>query len=100
MPRLTKPLYQRSEGADEDCWLLVLDTDASRLFVEHEAARGDMRGRGYATATDEIEIGAFLREFGPGQDALIKLLAALFEDRAGLAPRRDDQLGLAQLSMT
>jgi hypothetical protein len=66
MPRLTKPLYQRSEGADDDRWLLVPDTDAGRLFVEHVTTRGDMRGRGYATATDEIEIGAFLRESGPG----------------------------------
>jgi hypothetical protein len=58
MPQLRKPLYQRSEGADEDCWRLVFDTDSSRLFVEHESIRGDMRGSGYATDTDEINAAA------------------------------------------
>src|SRR5258706_16258861 len=56
MPHLRRPLYQRSDGADEDCWRLVFDTDARRLFVEHEAKRGDMRGSGYGIHTDEIDI--------------------------------------------
>jgi hypothetical protein len=99
MSRLTRPLYRRSEGADDDRWLLVLDTDASRLYVEHVTTRGDMRGPRYATRTSEIEIGAFLSESGPGQDALLKLLAGLLEDRTGPAPRCD-HVGLAPLSMT
>jgi hypothetical protein len=33
MPVLVKPLYQRSEGRDDERWCLVLDTDANRLFV-------------------------------------------------------------------
>jgi len=99
MPRLTRPLYQRSEGADDDRWLLVLDTDANRLFVEHQTTRGDMRGRGYATSTDEIDIDTFLRDSGPGRHALVELLAALFEDRTDPSPRHD-QVGLAPLSAT
>jgi hypothetical protein len=84
MPQLRKPLYQRSEGADEDCWRLVFDTDASRIFVEHERIRGDMRGPGYGSRTDEIDVAAFLNRRGPGQQQLVQLLGALFaEDRAG-----------------
>jgi hypothetical protein len=45
MPLLRKPLYQRSEGTDGDCWRLAFDTDTNRLFVEHEKTRGDMRVR-------------------------------------------------------
>ena len=81
MPLLRKPLYQRHEGADEDRWGLVFDTDANRLFVEHEKTRGDMRGSGYAVDTDEIDVTAFLNERGPGHQALVQLLGSLFEDR-------------------
>jgi hypothetical protein len=81
MPLLRKPLYQRSEGADEDRWRLVFDTDASRLFVEHEKTRGDMRGSGYNTDIDELDIASFLGERGQGQRELVQLLGTLFEDR-------------------
>ena len=81
MPLLTKPLYQRSEGADEDRWRLVFDTDANRLFVEHEKTRGDMRGSGYGTNTEEVDVAAFLGERGQGQHELMRLLRTLFEDR-------------------
>jgi hypothetical protein len=81
MPLLRRPLYQRSEGADEDRWRLVFDTDTNRLFVEHEARRGDMRGQGYAGSTGEIDVAAFLNERGPAQRELVRLLGALFEDR-------------------
>ena len=77
---LTKPLYQRSEGRDEDRWLLAFDTETRRLFVEHEMTRGDMRGRGYSIETDELELADYLREDGPGQDELVRLLGALFAD--------------------
>jgi hypothetical protein len=83
MPQLRKPLYQRTEGADEDRWRLVLDTDGRRLFVEHEKTRGDMRGAGYATSTDEMDVAAFLNENSWGQHELMRLLGALFEE----APR-------------
>jgi hypothetical protein len=86
MPQLRKPLYQRSEGADEDRWCLVFDTDAVSLFVEHEIRRGDMRGSGYGVHTEEIELAGFLNERGEGEHEqvrheLVRLLGALFEDR-------------------
>jgi hypothetical protein len=83
MSLLRRPLYQRNEGADEDLWRLAFDTDSNRLFVEHETRRGDMRGSGYATSIDEIELAAFLGEHGPGQQELTRLLKGLFEDRQG-----------------
>jgi hypothetical protein len=79
MSVLRRPLYQRNEGADEDVWRLVFDTDANRLFIEYEAKRGDMRGAGNVTGTDEIELAAFLNEQGPGQQELVRLLGDLFE---------------------
>lgn len=81
MPLLTKPLYQRSEGRDEERWCLVFDTDASRLFVEYEQTRGDMHGRGYATDIDEIEVADFLRERRPGHQELMRLIGRMFEDQ-------------------
>jgi hypothetical protein len=81
MPLLRKPLYQRSEGADEDRWRLAFDTDTHRLFVEHEKTRGDMRGSGYGTDIDEIDVAAFLTQPGQGQRELAQLLGTLFEDR-------------------
>jgi hypothetical protein len=81
MSLLTRPLYQRNEGADEDVWRLVFDTDGNRLFVEHETTRGDMRGSGYAASLEEIDLAAFLGERGPGQQELTRLLKGLFEDR-------------------
>jgi hypothetical protein len=80
MSHLRKPLYQRSDGADEDRWRLVFDTDAKRLFVEHEEKRGDMRGSGYGIHTDEIDIADFLAEQGQGQQELMRLIGGLFED--------------------
>jgi hypothetical protein len=79
MSQLRRPLYQRTEGADEDRWRLALDTDTNRLFVEHEKLRGDMRGSGYSISTDEIDLAAFLGESGPGQRELVRLLGTLFE---------------------
>jgi hypothetical protein len=79
MSVLRRPLYQRNEGADEDVWRLVFDTDTHRLFVEHEQTRGDTRGFGYATSTDEIDLAAFLSEQGHGQQELVRLLRDLFE---------------------
>jgi hypothetical protein len=67
-------------------WRLVFDTDTHRLFVEHEKKRGDMRGSGYGTNTDEMDVAAFLNERGQGQHELMQLLGTVFEDRQD-APR-------------
>jgi hypothetical protein len=80
MPWLRKPLYQRDEGSDQDRWGLVFDTDANRLFVEHERMRGDMRGSGYGIDIREMDVADFLKEPGPGQHQLVQLLGNLFED--------------------
>jgi hypothetical protein len=80
MPQLRRPLYQRTEGVDEDRWRLAFDTDTNRLFVEHEKLRGDMRGSGYSISTDDIDLAAFLGESGQGQSELKRLLRTLFED--------------------
>jgi hypothetical protein len=80
MPLLRKPLYQRSEGADQDRWRLAFDLDTRRLFVEHEKIRGDMRGPGYSTDTDEIELSDFLRKSGEGQRELVRLLGEFFAE--------------------
>ncbi|NVN87471.1 MAG: hypothetical protein HXX15_15445 [Rhodopseudomonas sp.] len=82
---LRRPLYQRSEGADDDRWRLVFDTETKRLFVEHEKTRGDMRGGGTATATDEIEVADFLTQQGHGQRELARLLGTLFEQHPAAA---------------
>jgi len=80
MPVLVKPLYQRSEGRDEERWCLVFDTVANRLFIEHEQRQGDMRGQGYGTSVDEVDVTEFLNERGPGHQELVRLLARMFED--------------------
>jgi hypothetical protein len=80
MPRLTKPLYQRNDGPDEDRWRLAFDTETHRLFVEHEKTRGDMRGFGYATETSDIELADYLGGEGQGQHELVRLLGALFAE--------------------
>jgi hypothetical protein len=81
MPVLRRPLYQRSEGVDEDRWGLVFDADANRLFVEHDSKRDDMRGSGYGINTEEIDLAAFLVETGQAQHELTALLNTLFEGR-------------------
>jgi hypothetical protein len=80
---LRRPLYQRSEGADDDRWRLVFCTETKRLFVEHEKTRGDIRGPGYGTAIDEIEVAEFLTQRGEGQRELVRVLGTLFEERVG-----------------
>jgi hypothetical protein len=99
MPPLRRPLYQRSEGADEDRWCLVFDTDAVSLFVEHEIKRGDMRGAGYSVTTEEIGLADFLNQRGgehaPGQHELVRLLGDLFEDRKEAAKETAKEVAMA-----
>jgi hypothetical protein len=85
MSLLRRPLYQRSEGADYDRWRLAFDTEANRLFVEHEKKRGDFRGAGYATETDEVELAEFMEQPGQARDQLVKLLETLFAEDAGMS---------------
>ncbi|WP_130581637.1 hypothetical protein [Bradyrhizobium sp. Leo170] len=88
MSLLRRPLYQRSEGVDEDRWRLAFDTETRRLFVEHEKKRGDFRGAGYAIETDEVELAEFLEQpsqGGQAREQLVKLLETLFTDDRDLS---------------
>jgi ABC-type transport system involved in cytochrome bd biosynthesis fused ATPase/permease subunit len=85
MTLLRRPLYQRTEGADDDRWRLAFDTEARRLYVEHESERGDMRGSGFGIEIEEIDVAVFLGESGQGQHELVQLLSSLFEARKDAA---------------
>jgi hypothetical protein len=84
MPMLKKEFYRTATGPvanDEDWWRLVFDTDARRLYVEHEWAYVDVRkgGRG-DDGKVEIEINEFLNKADwPAQRELLKLIRGLFE---------------------
>jgi hypothetical protein len=95
MSLLRQPLYQRSEGADEDRWRLAFDAETSRLFVEHEKRRGNFRGAGYAIETDEIELAEFLKQPGEGREQLVKLLETLFAEDC--VPSRPVASGAAEM---
>jgi hypothetical protein len=92
---LRRPLYQRSEGADDDRWRLVFCTETKRLIVEHEKTRGDMRGAGAATTIDDIEIAEFLTQRGEGQRELVRVPGMLFEEPTGVH-RQDHRQHAAQ----
>ena len=86
MAVLKRLLHQRATGPvgnDEDWWRLVFDTDAGRLYVEHEWEHTDVRGLGVSNKSiEQIDIESFLLQ--PGQSAahreLCSLLERLFED--------------------
>jgi hypothetical protein len=85
MPLLKREFHRRAKGPvmnDEDWWRLVFDTDAKRLYVEHEWAHTDVRkGSSADSGTAEFEISAFLNEpsHGAAQRQLLRLLTNLFE---------------------
>jgi len=62
---------------DVDCWHLVFDENAKRLFVRHEWETARHSG------TDEFEIAEFLAQEGAAQAALID---HLFRDHARTWP--------------
>jgi hypothetical protein len=59
-PNLDDPPSRSARGPvmnDEDWWRLAFDTENKRLYVEHEWAHLDVRGRGAANSgTEQIEI--------------------------------------------
>ena len=87
MPVLKRQLSGRQGGAhgrDRDWWRLVYDTDAKRLYVEHEWSYFD-EGRPSSPdgGTAEMEIAAYLAEGGSsrGQRELDRLLRVLLAER-------------------
>lgn len=87
MAKLKRELARRARGPvmnDEDWWRLVYDSEAKRLYVEHEWEHVDVRKAGKADkGTKELEIGQFLNEGGEGEAhrELVRLISGLFEER-------------------
>jgi hypothetical protein len=88
MPLLRKELHKRVKGSlanDEDWWRLVFDTDAKRLYVEHEWSHVDLGANGRAdSGKAETDIATFLAQGGEGapQRELAQLLHRLFEEES------------------
>jgi hypothetical protein len=85
MPLMKRELARRATGPvsnDEDWWRLVFDTDAGRLYVEHEWAYADVRrgGPGYSGVAG-VDVAEFLNEGGRGAShrELLRLISTLFE---------------------
>ena len=89
MALLKRELHRTAKGPvmnDQDWWRLVFDTDANRLYVEHEWHHTDVRGRGETDqGRSEMDVGAFLSRFGAGPEhrELVRLLSGLFGDKTG-----------------
>ena len=86
MPLLKRELHRIAKGPGmngEDQWRLVFDTDAKRLYVEHEWHHTDLRGGGSASSKgrSQMDIGSFLGQLrqGPAHWELQRLLSGLFE---------------------
>lgn len=90
MALLKRQIHRRRAGPasiDEDCWYLVFDTETKRFFVEHEWGQDDVSRNGKVSlGTVELEITAYLStgEEGPGQRELVRLIKAIFEERANI----------------
>ena len=87
MPLLKRELHQAAKGPvmnDEDWWRLVFDTDANRLYVEHEWQYVDVQRKGEANHGQiEMDVTSFLNkpEQGMAHQKLLHLLSRLFEDK-------------------
>ena len=72
----SRELYR--SGANGDRWLLVLDSQSGRVFVEHRpnASSGGQ--------TSRVEVGDFLAHGGKGPEhqALLRLIGTLVEEQA------------------
>ena len=86
MPLLKKEFYKPVKGPlanDEDWWRLVFDTDAKRLYVEHEWSYMDIgRGGKCDSGKSETEISEYLKQAGnpwPHQKELVRLISTVFE---------------------
>ena len=88
MAKLTRPLHELVRGGhmeNEDWWRLVFDTEAKRLFIEHEWNHTDMwRASRSNNGAAEFDINAFLAEGeAPAQAELLRVIESLFEKGAG-----------------
>jgi ABC-type uncharacterized transport system ATPase subunit len=75
MMLLRRPPYQRTEGADDDRWLLVFDTDAKPVIVEQRKQARRHAWVRLRIKTEETELAAFVGARGQGQRELVQLLS-------------------------
>jgi hypothetical protein len=88
MAKLTRLLHERAKGAhkeNEDWWSLVFDTEAKRIYIEHEWSHKDTwRTARSNSGTAEFEINGFLAEGEAlAQVELLRIIESLFENGDG-----------------
>jgi hypothetical protein len=79
MMLLRRPLYQRTEGADDDRWLLVFDTDAKPVIVEQRKQARRHAWVRLRIKTEETELAAFVET--SEQHKFFQLLSRVFGAR-------------------
>jgi hypothetical protein len=82
MAQLTRLLHERVKGAqkeNKERWRLAFDTEAKRLYIEHEWSHADMwRDSRSNSGSVEFEINAFLAEGEePAQAELMQVIESL-----------------------
>ncbi len=88
MAKLTRQLHERVKGGhmeNEDWWRLVFDTEAQRLYIEHEWSHTDAwRASRSKSGTAEFEVNSFLSEGeAPAQAELQRIIESLLENGGG-----------------
>lgn len=85
MAKLTRQLHKLTKGGNKEWWRLVFDTEASRLYVEHEWSHTDAwRVARSNSGTAEFDVNAFLTEGeAPAQAELLRIIESLFENGVG-----------------
>ncbi len=93
MAQLTRLLHERVKGPhkeNKECWRLAFDTEAKRLYIEHEWSHADMwRDARSNSGSVEFEINAFLAEGEePAQAELMQVIESLFKKERGEYAKR------------
>ena len=88
MAKLTRRLHERISGdntENKDWWRLVFDTEAKRLYIEHEWSHTDAwRAARSNNGTAEFDINGFLAEGeAPAQAELLRIIESVFEKGGG-----------------
>ena len=75
-------LLKLAKGGNEEWWRLVFDTEAQRLYIEHEWSHTDAwRASRSKSGTAEFDINGFLAEGeAPAQAELQRIIESLFEN--------------------
>ena len=92
MAKLTRQLHERISGdntENKDWWRLVFDTEAQRLYIEHEWRHTDAwRAARSNNGTAEFDINGFLAEGeAQAQAELLRIIESLFKKGAARMPR-------------